>query len=185
MVHGIGIAMLVALAVVSGHGVASAAAEPPCLPGEPDSVQISWDAPCESDAWLMDTELGCRMWDWHPDKGDKPSWTGACRNGLKEGRGNAQWFEDGQAIDRFAGTYHLDRRQGFGLYVWNDENWYEGNYDNDRPNGAGIAHVAGEVFSGQWKDGCLKKGDRVVAIGVQRSSCADPGNPKLSNAASR
>jgi hypothetical protein len=36
-----------------------------CLHDEPDSVQISWEAPCQDGSWLMDTELGCRMWDWH------------------------------------------------------------------------------------------------------------------------
>ena len=163
-------------------GVALASAESACLPGEPDSVEISWDAPCESDAWLLDTELGCRMWDWHPDPGDKPTWTGACRAGLKEGQGTAQWFEHGQAIDRFVGAYHLNRRQGFGSYVWNKENWYEGSYEDDHPHGAGIAYVAGEVFAGRWEKGCLKKGEMVVAIGVPRSSCVEFSNPIVSEA---
>lgn len=169
-------------AIGSFQGIALASAESTCLPGEPDSLQISWDAPCGNDTWLLDTELGCRMWDWHPAADDKPTWTGACLAGLKEGHGIAQWFEHGQAIDRFAGTYHLNRRQGFGFYVWNEANWYEGNYKNDRPHGAGIAHVADQVFAGRWKNGCLEKGGMVVAIGVPRSSCVEFGNSAVSEA---
>jgi len=148
-----------AMRIKSDTGVARDFALPSgeqdCAPDEPDSVQISWTAPCDGDGWLFATETGCRMWDWHPAADDKPTWTGACLAGLKEGHGVAQWFEHGEAIDRFAGTYHLNRRQGFGFYVWNEANWYEGNYQDD---------------------GCLKKGEMVVAIGVPRSSCVEsPG----------
>ena len=36
----------------------------------------------------------------------------------------------------------------------------------------GTAKVLGESFAGDWKNGCFVKGARVVAIGVERSSCA-------------
>jgi MORN repeat len=152
--------------------LAVAPTERECPPDEPDSVQISWDAPCESGTWLMDTEAGCRMWDWHPDVNDTATWTGACPLGLKDGQGIVQWFEHGEPIDRFEGTYRAGMRQGFGLYAWNKTDRYEGNYEDDRPDGFGTAHLAGEVFTGQWKNGCLKIGERVVAIGVPRSSCS-------------
>jgi hypothetical protein len=148
-----------------------------CAPDEPDSVQISWDVPCESGTWLMDTETGCRMWDWHPDPSDTATWTGACPVGLKEGRGVVQWFEHSEHIDRFEGTYRLGRRQGFGHYVWNKTDWYEGNYEDDRPHGFGTVHIAGEVFAGRWTNGCLKNGERIVAISVPRSSCAGLDDP--------
>ena len=97
-----------------------------CLHDEPDSVQISWEAPCQDGSWLMDTELGCRMWDWHPAPEDKVTWTGACRAGIKMGRGVLQWYEHGRPIDRFEGTFVSGRRQGSGRYVWNETDWYEG-----------------------------------------------------------
>src|SRR5262245_26283543 len=81
-----------------------------CLPKEPDSVQISWDTPCLEGTWLLDTELGCRMWDWHPAPEDTATWSGACRAGAKVGRGAVQWFEHGRPIDRFEGTYVAGRR---------------------------------------------------------------------------
>ena len=40
------------------------------------------------------------------------------------------------------------------------------------PNGPGTAKVLGESFVGDWRNGCFVKGTRVVAIGVERSSCA-------------
>ncbi len=142
-----------------------------CPSDEPDSVQISWVAPCEDGNWLLDTETGCRMWDWHPDLHDRAVWNGSCRHGLKEGQGVVQWTEHGQLIDRFEGTYRDGRREGFGRYQWNATDHFDGNYANDVPHGLGTAQLAGETFAGQWQNGCLKIGDRVVAIGVPRQSC--------------
>jgi len=144
-----------------------------CPPDEPDSVQISWVEPCENGNWLYDTVLGCRMWDWHPDPHDTASWSGTCPKGQKEGQGVVQWFEHGQRIDRFEGTYRNNRREGFGRYEWNEADRFEGLYVNGVPQGFGTARIAGEVFSGEWRNGCLRKGTRVVAIGVPRRSCSD------------
>jgi hypothetical protein len=150
-----------------------------CPYQDPDSVQISWTSPCENGTWLLDTETGCRMWDWHPDLTDKAVWSGTCPRGQKQGHGVEQWFEHGQRIDRFEGTYVDDRREGFGRYDWNKTDYYEGNYVNDLPQGAGTAHIAGEIFAGEWRKGCFRKGEHVVAIGVPRSSCgAVLGEPR-------
>ena len=143
-----------------------------CPFGEPDSVQISWVQPCEEGDWLLDTEVGCRMWDWHPDTSDKAAWTGQCPAGEKEGYGVVQWTEHGMLIDRFEGTFRNGKREGRGRYTWNATDRFDGHYTNDVPNGPGVARLAGEVFDGTWKNGCLKVGDKVVAIGVARNSCA-------------
>ena len=174
--HRAALLTLFAVCIVA-NGIA-AASEPgagqqamDCLPAEPDSVQISWDAPCQHGTWLMDPELGCRMWDWHPAPEDIVTWTGRCRAGMKEGDGVVQWFEHGRPIDRFEGTFVSGHRQGRGRYVWNETDWYEGVYENDLPHGSGTAHIAGEIFVGQWKRGCFPQGARVLAIGVPRTSC--------------
>ena len=151
-----------------------------CPYQDPDSVQISWTAPCENGNWLLDTETGCRMWDWHPDPQDRALWSGACPGGKKEGRGIAQWFEHGQPIDRFEGTYRNDRREGPGRYDWNASDNYQGQYADDVPQGPGTAHIAGEVFAGEWRRGCLSKGGRTVAIGVPRASCDAAAPPQVS-----
>jgi hypothetical protein len=111
------------------------------------------------------------MWDWHPDPDDKASWSGSCRDALKEGAGILQWTEHGQPIDRFEGTYRNGRREGHGRYQWNATDYFEGNYTDDVPNGFGTVHLAGSTLSGEWRKGCLTVAGRVVAIGVPRASC--------------
>src|SRR5689334_3342515 len=81
--------------------------------------------------WLLDTKSGCRLWDWHPDPKDRAVWTGACPGGKKQGRGVVQWYEHGQPIDRFEGTYRSGKREGFGRYQWTAETRFEGHYAND------------------------------------------------------
>jgi hypothetical protein len=144
-----------------------------CSVNEPDSVQISWDAPCLEGTWLLDTELGCRMWDWHPTPEDTATWSGVCRAGAKVGHGVVQWFEHGEPIDRFEGTYVEGWREGPGRYRWNETEWFIGFYESDVPHGLGTAQIAGEVFTGQWHRGCFKQGSRTVAIGVPRKSCEE------------
>lgn len=147
------------------------APEADCATEEPDSVQISWDSPCEQGDWLFEPGVGCRMWDWHPDSKDKASWTGACNGLLKEGRGVVQWTEHGKPIDHFEGNYRNGRREGPGLYVWNGTNRFEGTYADDVPHGPGTVTLAGTTLAGDWHKGCLTVGSRVVAIGVSRASC--------------
>lgn len=172
-------ASLAAIAMAASPGayaqeqLAAATEKPECPTVEPDSLQISWVQPCEEGNWLLDTETGCRMWDWHPDTHDHASWTGSCPGGRKDGRGVVQWFEHGQAIDRFEGTYRDGKREGFGRYQWNETDRYEGHYANDVPDGFGTAVLAGLTFAGEWKNGCLAKDGKVVAIGVPRASCGN------------
>ena len=163
--------LLIALLPAVALAQQMALAERECPSVEPDSVQISWMEPCENGNWLLDTQAGCRMWDWHPDVHDRAVWSGACRIGLKEGHGVVQWYEHGQPIDRFEGTFRQGKREGFGRYAWNESDNFVGHYSSDVPDGFGTAEIAGEVFAGEWHNGCLRKGERVVAIAVPRRSC--------------
>jgi hypothetical protein len=142
-----------------------------CDPGEPDTLQVSWTAPCEDGTWLLDTEKGCRMWDWHPAPEDTVTWSGACRAGSKEGRGVLQWFEHGRPIDRFEGTYRNNQRVGAGHYRWTDLDAFEGNYAAGLPQGPGTAYISGRPYTGVWKRGCLEVGGKVIAIGTSIGTC--------------
>jgi len=166
------VVMIVALPVLAQE-IALMAGKQDCATDEPDSVQISWTEPCDSGTWLFEPGVGCRMWDWHPDPGDKATWSGSCRGVLKEGYGVMQWTEHGQPIDRFEGVYRNGRREGLGRYSWNATDRFEGTYVNDVPNGFGTAHLAGETLSGEWRKGCLAVDGKVVAIGVARASCPE------------
>ena len=144
-----------------------------CGTDEPDSIEISWDAPCEAGSWIFEPGVGCRMADWHPDPQDRVSWSGSCRAALREGAGVAQWTEHREPIDRFEGTYRNGHREGPGRYAWNTNDRFEGTYANDLPNGFGTVTASGISLSGEWRDGCLKSGDRSVAIGVPRADCEE------------
>jgi hypothetical protein len=156
----------------AGQQVAAASVSHDCPFEAPDSLEISWIKPCEEGEWVLDTEVGCRIGDWHPDTKDRAVWSGACPGGSKQGQGIVQWYEHGQAIDRFEGTFRNGNREGFGRYAWTPAVSYEGQYANDVPHGAGTVTVLGESLSGTWKNGCLAAKGRVVAIGVARSSCS-------------
>jgi hypothetical protein len=153
--------------------LARSAAAADCGAAEPDSLQISWNTPCERGNWLFEPGIGCRIWDWHPAPGDLATWTGACNAGLLVGRGVLQWFEHGLPIDRFEGIFVAGKRQGPGRYRWNSDDWFIGYYEDDLPNGPGTASVGGKTFSGRWRAGCLTQSASTVAIGVPRNSCAD------------
>jgi len=73
----------------------------------------------------------------------------------------------------FRGSYRDGKREGFGRYVWNEENSFVGQYANNVPNGLGTATLVGNTFAGNWKNGCFRKGSRVIAIGVERTTCGD------------
>jgi len=145
-----------------------------CPPGEPDSLQISWTAPCDQGDWLLEPGVGCRMWDWHPAPEDKVVWRGACHGNLPNGLGEAQWFEHGRPIDRFIGIYRNGKREGEGHYIWNGNVRFDGSYANDVPQGYGVVQIEGETLAGEWNKGCLHAKGKVVAIGVPRASCGPP-----------
>jgi hypothetical protein len=154
--------------------VALTQAKSECPPGEPDSLQISWTAPCDSGTWLLEPGVGCRMWDWHPEPEDGVVWRGACHGKLPTGKGEAQWFEHGRPIDRFIGTYLNGKREGQGQYVWNDTVRFDGVYASDLPQGYGVVQIEGAAVAGDWNKGCLRADGKVVAIGVPRASCGPP-----------
>lgn len=156
---------------VMAQQIALAPGKPDCATDEPDSLQISWNAPCDEGDWLLEPGVGCRMWDWHPDRQDKATWSGACRSGLKDGKGVMRWTEHGQPIDLFQGTYRNGRREGAGRYSWNQADRFDGSYADGLPNGFGTVVVNGTALSGQWRNGCLKVRDKAVAIGVSLASC--------------
>jgi hypothetical protein len=159
---------------VLAPALALAAAETraePCDVMAPDSLQISWTAPCQDGSWNLDPQAGCRLWDWHPDPEDTATWSGACLSGRKEGRGVVQWYEHGRPIDRFEGVFRRGKREGFGRYDWPAGQRYLGSYQADLPNGQGTVTIDGTGFAGTWRRGCLAHGDKLVAIGVPLSTC--------------
>lgn len=80
---GFSLAVLIgAYGVAKAQGELLVPVESDCIPVEPDPVQISWEAPCNTGSWLFEPNVGCRMWDWHPGLFDVATWTGQCRSQL-------------------------------------------------------------------------------------------------------
>jgi hypothetical protein len=164
---------MAALCAVLAPALAAAAQNrpQPCDVVEPDSLAISWMAPCDDGRWLFDPQAGCRLWDWHPAPEDTATWTGACTDGRKDGHGVVQWYEHGRPIDRFEGVYRHGKRQGFGRYAWPTGERFEGTYADDLPNGPGAMTIDGETFAGDWRGGCLAEAGRRIAVGVPLRAC--------------
>jgi hypothetical protein len=113
---------------------------------------------------------GCRVLD--PEL--QASYSGACVNGLAEGKGAAEGSaryegefkagrKHGKGVkswpngDRYEGEFADDRKEGHGVYAWGRGPWqgerYEGGFAQDRRNGYGeYRYASGDVYRGEWKD---------------------------------
>ena len=145
---------------------------------EPDTVRISWNQPCEEGNWLLDTQAGCRMWDWHPEATDKAHWTGSCRAGGPRTVG--AWCSGSSTACRSTASrapIEPASARGWAATSGTIRDSFEGSYANDVPQGRGTLRIDDVVLSGEWSKGCLATAGKVVAIGVPRSSCGPVGKP--------
>ncbi len=98
-------------------------------------------------------------------KGDR--YEGGFIDGERHGRGTYTWPNG----NRYEGGWSDGNRHGFGTFTYRNGNRYEGNWSDDKPNGLGTALIAGEVFRGQWHDGCFGSWWRGAYIAVAEESC--------------
>ena len=102
------------------------------------------------------------------------SYTGSCREGWAEGRGDARGAahyhgdfragrKHGRGVkiwpngDRYEGDFVEDRREGGGTYLWGEGPWrgqrYTGGYVSDRRHGHGVYEwPGGERIAGPWEN---------------------------------
>ena len=145
--------------------------------------------------WITDARTGCRVWNPYPQPKETVTWTGACSNGLAQGHGVMQWFEDGKVNSRHDGEYrdgkangrgvvtfasgsHYDgkfcdsKRNGRGVFTFADGTRYDGEWRDDKADGVGTKTSAdGQVHSGTWTNGCFRQGDRWATVGATREEC--------------
>ena len=122
--------------------------------------------------WIADARSGCRVWNPAPQPKEAITWSGACQNGLAQGRGVLQWFQDNKPSERSEGEYRDGKLNGRGVYVWANGNRYEGEWRDGKPNGVGrLALANGDVFNGLWANGCFRDGNRWATAWVDPSTC--------------
>ena len=145
------------------------ASRPPCQGGGPKLAALCVVALLVVFAGVARAQ-GCRVLD--PEL--QGTYSGACVNGLAEGKGVADGtahyegefragMKNGRGVktwangDRYEGDFVEDRREGRGVYAWGRGPWqgerYEGEFANDRRNGTGTyRYASGDVYTGPWKD---------------------------------
>jgi hypothetical protein len=74
------------------------------------------------------------------------SYTGGCKDGLAEGKG------EGRSRDVFVGEFRAGNKHK-GTYTWFNGNRYEGEYNDDKQHGMGTLTLTdGRRYVGEWKD---------------------------------
>jgi hypothetical protein len=148
--------------------------------------------PSRAGNWIADTAGGCQVWNPHPQSDETIRWTGACANGLAQGRGAAQWFRNNLPFEADEGEWRAGRQTGYGTQVWPSGRYdgelidgephgrgvlilqgvrYQGEFRNGLPNGTGVLTRGSETFRGTWTDGCFRDDVRKASFGVPLSAC--------------
>ena len=93
--------------------------------------------------WIADASTGCRVWNDHPRPKETITWSGRCENGLAQGNGVVQWFEDSRLAARMEGEMRDGKGNGYAVVTfvsgtrW-DGDRFEGEYRDNQRNGHGV-----------------------------------------------
>ena len=158
--------------------------------------------------WITDARTGCRVWNPYPQPRETVLWTGACSNGLAQGHGVVQWFEDGKASSRHDGEYRDGKANGRGVVTFASGSRYDGEFCDSKRNGRGVFIFAngarydgqwradkadgkgtktsadGQVYSGTWTNGCFRQGNRWATVGATPEECGLSNTHTTNDAAS-
>jgi outer membrane protein OmpA-like peptidoglycan-associated protein len=110
--------------------------------------------------WMNDKVTGCAIWSADkPEEDERASWTGACHNGMAEGKGNLLFWDGKGVLARYDGQVSAGRTHGKGAMKFRNEEGdgmdsYVGKFFNGAPSGKGllISHD-GYRFEGELLDG--------------------------------
>jgi hypothetical protein len=128
--------------------------------------------------WLRDKK-GCKVANPSPKPKEAVTWSGACVDGLMDGKGVLQFIAEGKPGARYEGTlrkgsltgrgtlttpdgasYEGDwvdgKQDGYGKYKGADGSTFEGGWTAGQPDGPGVYRSPeGEVIRGVWENGKL------------------------------
>ena len=122
------------------------------------------------DGWIEDGKTGCRIRNPAPQPRESVTWSGDCPNGIAEGAGVLQWFDDSRPTDRYEGEMRDGWENGRGIAtstVIADR--YDGEWREGWRHGRGVYDFAtGDRYEGDWFEGLRTgRGTMVWADGAR------------------
>jgi len=107
------------------------------------------------DSWIEDGKTGCKIRNPAPQPRESVTWSGACPNGIAEGTGVLQWFDDDRPTDRYEGEMRDGWENGRGIATSNViADRYEGDWRDGWRHGQGIySFDNGDRYEGEWFEG--------------------------------
>ncbi|HUI16647.1 MAG TPA: hypothetical protein VL244_03210 [Alphaproteobacteria bacterium] len=118
--------------------------------------------------WVTN-QSGCRAWSAVMQPNRNFSWSGGCPNGLVNGQGVLQWYDNGTPSDRYEGEVRDGKMNGRGIYFALDGERYDGEFKDDARTGHGIYLTRwGDRYEGNFERSVLQgPGSAVFANGAR------------------
>ncbi len=110
-------------------------------------------------AWTADSRTGCRVWNVSPQANETIVWSGACRDGLAQGRGVVEWYQNGRFEERCECELQDGRLSGRGTYIFANGDGLDGDL-NEHGMGHGLFAWASGPWKGDRYDGDFLAGKR-------------------------
>jgi hypothetical protein len=102
--------------------------------------------------WIADPRSGCRVWNQNPQQ-KAIAWSGACPDGVAQGRGVLQWYQAGRPGGRYDGEFRDGNENGRGVYTYASGDRYEGEWRDGNENGRGVyTYASGDRYEGEFRD---------------------------------
>ena len=123
--------------------------------------------------WVVDRSGGCRIWNQVPEENEAVLWSGACRDGLAQGHGIVQWFDNDSPTERYEGELRDGKPNGHGILTRRNGDRYEGDWRDGKADGAGQVQLSsGYKYSGVWSAGCTRDDkNNIIAVGTNAGIC--------------
>ncbi|MCO6417760.1 hypothetical protein JYK14_16555 [Siccirubricoccus sp. KC 17139] len=139
------------------------------LPGGASDIRASWSGPCPSGPA---EGTGRSLITWRVGGQDRSmAYEGPLVHGKAEGRGKLNHYEGGELTVVEEGEYRNDHLVEGRLEIQRQGLTYEGRMRAGHPHGQGRLTLRGQVFEGEWENGCLPFRGAWVAFTRPAASC--------------
>jgi len=103
--------------------------------------------------WITDAH-GCKVANPHPGPNDSVDWSGACPEGLAEGKGQLRRMDNGRPASTYDGEMKAGRYSGQGVLTTARGVRYEGGFVDGLYAGRGtLSHPSGATYQGEFLAG--------------------------------